>query len=49
MNVIQDTYDNLRTRWLNTEDDRQALDYLKQISDYKRTHPEVIDKKVPFI
>ena len=49
VNLEQETYDNLRTKWLNTADEIEALSYLKDIGDFKTDHPGVMDKKVNFI
>ncbi|XEO75759.1 hypothetical protein WKT22_00779 [Candidatus Lokiarchaeum ossiferum] len=46
--TTQEKYDNLRTRWLNTTDDIEALECLQEIGDYKTEHPDVMDKKVAF-
>ncbi|WP_457918714.1 hypothetical protein [Candidatus Lokiarchaeum ossiferum] len=46
--TTQEKYDNLRTRWLNTTDDIEALECLQEIGDYKTEHPDVMDKKVDF-
>ncbi|MHA1745239.1 MAG: hypothetical protein ACTSWW_04530 [Promethearchaeota archaeon] len=48
MSIEQETYNNMRSRWLTTADDSQALSQLKAMETYRNAHPEVKMAKVYF-
>ena len=48
MSIEQETYNNMRSRWLTTADDLQALTHLKAMETYRNAHPEVKNDKVYF-